>query len=97
MSYIPRARDITITYCSNFLVCLAFNRKQTLAFQVHSGEFVQIRNNHWCVISAVGCGEGVVYVSLSSATVRIIANYIVLLHSSQLTNYTRNETLNFAR
>ena len=38
--------------------------QQTLAFQVHSGEFVQIvniQNNHWCVISTVGC-DGVVNV-----------------------------------
>ena len=31
-------------------------------FEVHSGEFVQIinvRNNHWCVVSTVGCEKGV--------------------------------------
>ena len=38
---------------------------QVLAFPVHSGEFVQIihvRNNHWCVVSTVGCQSGVVRV-----------------------------------
>ena len=67
--------------------------QQSLAFQVHSGEFVQIvniRNNHWCVISTVGCDEGVVnvydsmYASLTSSTVRIIAS-LMYSSTSQLT------------
>ena len=36
--------------------------QKVFAFQVHSGEFVQVihvRNNHWCV---VGCETGVVHV-----------------------------------
>ena len=39
--------------------------QKVFAFQVHSGEFVQIihvRNIHWCVVSAVGCETGVVQV-----------------------------------
>ena len=39
--------------------------QKVFAFQVHSGEFVQIihvRNNHWCVVSTVGCGTGAVHV-----------------------------------
>ena len=37
--------------------------QKVFAFQVHSGEFVQIvhvRNNHWCVVSTVGCETGAV-------------------------------------
>ena len=39
--------------------------QKVFAFRVHSGEFVQIihvRNNHWCVVSTVGCQSGVVRV-----------------------------------
>ena len=39
--------------------------QKTFAFQVHSGEFVQIihvRSNHWAVVSTVGCQSGVVHV-----------------------------------
>ena len=52
--------------------------QQTLTFQVHRGEFVQIinvRNNHWCTVSNIGCGEGEVkvydsmYPSVSTGTV----------------------------
>lgn len=62
--------------------------QQTLAFQVHSGEFVQIvniRNSHWCVVSTVGCGEGVVnvydsmYMSVPITTVHIVSS---LMYSS---------------
>ena len=62
--------------------------QQVNAFQVHSGEFVQIvnvRNNHWCVVSSVGCEEGVVnvynslYSSVSEDTVSLIAS---IVHSS---------------
>ena len=61
--------------------------QQVCAFQVHSGEFVQIvnvRNNHWCVVSSVGC-EGVVnvydslYSSVSKDTVSLVAS---MVHSS---------------
>ena len=54
--------------------------QKVFAFQVHSGEFVQIihvRNNHWCVVSTVGCETGVVHVydrTLSKETVRLIAS-----------------------
>ena len=52
----------------------------TLAFQVHREEFVHIiniRHNHWCAVSNVGC-SGVVnvydstYPSISRATIRVI-------------------------
>ena len=55
------------------------------AFQVHSGEFVQIvniRNKHWCVVSTVGCDNGVInvydslYSSVSTKTVHLIASMI---------------------
>ena len=39
--------------------------QKLFAFQVHSGEFVQIihvRNNHWCVVSTVGCETGIAHV-----------------------------------
>ena len=59
--------------------------QQTLTFQVHRGEFVQIinvRNNHWCTVSNIGCGEGEVkvydsmYPSVSTGTLRVIASLI---------------------
>ena len=59
--------------------------QKVFAFQVHSGEFVQIihvRNNHWCVVSTVGCETGVVHVydslckTLSKETVRLIASLV---------------------
>ena len=55
------------------------------AFDVHRGEFVQIlhvHNSHWCVVSNVGCDDGVVryndslYPSVSSATMRTIASLL---------------------
>ena len=36
--------------------------QKVFAFQVHSGEFVQIIHNHWCVVSTVGCETGAVHV-----------------------------------
>ena len=56
--------------------------QKVFAFQVHSGEFVQIihvRNNHWCVVSTVGCGTGAYdsyYKTLSKETVRLIASLV---------------------
>ena len=59
--------------------------QQTMAFDVHRGEFVQIlniRNSHWCTVSNVGCDDGVVnyydslYPSVSSATMCTIASLI---------------------
>ena len=59
--------------------------QKVFAFQVHSGEFVQVihvRNNHWCVVSTVGCETGVVHVydslckTLSKETVRLIAGLV---------------------
>ncbi len=63
---------------------------QTLSFAVHRREFVQILhigNNHWCVVSNVGCDNWVVnvydsmYSSVSTATARLIAS--VLLRSAK--------------
>ena len=65
---------------------------KVFAFQVHSGEFVQIiyvRNSHWCVVSTVGCQSGVVrvydslYKTLSEETVRLITS-MVHVQSSEL-------------
>ena len=59
--------------------------QKVFAFQVHSGEFVQIihvRNNHWCVVSTVGCQSGVVcvydslYKTLSKETEYLIASMV---------------------
>ena len=59
--------------------------QQTLAFQVHSGKFLQIIHvggNHWCTVSNVDCGDGVVDVydslhsSVSNATLRVIASLV---------------------
>ena len=66
--------------------------QKVFAFQVHSGEFVQIihvRNSHWCVVSTVGCQSGVVHVcdslykTLSKETVHLIAR-MVHVPSSEL-------------
>ena len=63
---------------------------QAMAFQVHSGDFVQIlnvRNCHWCTILNVGCDEGVVnvydsmYSSVSTDTIRVTASMILLPQS----------------
>lgn len=57
--------------------------QEVLGFQVHSWEFVQIinvRNNHWCVVSTVGCENGAVnvydslYSSVSNKTMHLIAS-----------------------
>ena len=59
--------------------------QQTLAFQVHRSEFVQIicvGSSHWCTVSNFGCDDGEVkvydnmYPTVSSATVRIIASLL---------------------
>ena len=59
--------------------------QKVLQFHVHSGEFVQIvhvRNNHWCVVSTVGCESGVIHVynslyrSLSRETLSLIASMV---------------------
>ena len=53
---------------------------QTLGFQVHRGEFVQIicvGHSHWCTVLNIGCDEGVVkvydslYSSVSNVTFRV--------------------------
>ena len=39
--------------------------QKVFVFRVHSGKFVQfvhVRNNHWCVVSTVGCESGVICV-----------------------------------
>ena len=59
--------------------------QEVCAFQVHTGEFVQIvniRNRHWCVVSSVGCDSGVVnvydslYSSVSNKTIHLIASMV---------------------
>ena len=59
--------------------------QKVFAFQVHSGEFVQIinvGNKHWCVVSTVGCDNGVVEVydslctSIPVKTICLIASLI---------------------
>ena len=59
--------------------------QKVLQFHVHSGEFVQIvhvRNNHWCVVSTVGCESGVIHVydslyrSVSRETLSLIASMV---------------------
>ena len=66
--------------------------EQTLSFQVHRGEFVQIicvGDNHWCTVSNIGCSEGEVKVydslfrTVSSHTLRIVAS-LVFSSASQL-------------
>ena len=56
-----------------------------MSFQVHRDKFVQIiniRNSHWCTVSNVGCGEGVVnvydslYPSVSKSTLKLIASLV---------------------
>jgi len=59
--------------------------QQTLTFPVYRGEFVQllnIRDTHWCVVTNVGCEEGVIkvydsmYDSVSDVTSRTIASLV---------------------
>ena len=66
--------------------------QQTLAFNVHGGEFVQIIHvggDHWCTVSNDGCDSGVVDVynsictSVSNVTLRVIAS-LVYSSSSKL-------------
>ena len=61
--------------------------QKVFAFRVHSGEFVQIlhvRNNHWCVVSTVGCDSGVIcvydslYKTLSNDLVHLIASMCIV-------------------
>ena len=58
-----------------------------VCIQVHSGEFVQIvhvRNNHWCVVSTVGCESGAVYVYdrlYKSPTKELIHLIASMIHS----------------
>ena len=58
---------------------------QTMSFEVHRGEFVQIlhvEGCHWCAVSNVGCDDGVVNVydsmfsSVSTGTVHVIASLV---------------------
>ena len=57
--------------------------QQAWAFDVHRGEFIQIlhiHNSHWCVVSNIGCEDGVInyydsmYPSISSKTMQLIAS-----------------------
>ncbi len=67
--------------------------QRTLSFQIHRNEFVQIvhmEDSHWCVVTNVGCEEGVVcvydsmYPSVTEATSRVIAS-LVFRSASKLT------------
>ena len=65
--------------------------QEVRAFQVHSGEFVQIthvRNNHWCVVSTVGCESGAIHVydSLYKSLTRESINLIASMVHSQSTD-----------
>ena len=74
-------------------------------FGVHRGEFVQIihvRNNHWCVVSTVGCERGVInvydslYGSMDSETEYFIASmvfYPVRKLTIQMMNVERQNNL----
>ena len=61
--------------------------QKVFAFEVHSGEFVQIvhvRKNHWCVVSTVGCEAGAVHVYDSlykSVTKELIHLVVSMVHS----------------
>ena len=55
---------------------------QGVCIPVHSGEIIHVRNNHWCVVSTVGCETGAVHVydslckTISKETVRLIASLV---------------------
>ena len=64
---------------------------EVFSVDVQSGEFVQIinvRNNHWCVVSTVGCEKGVVnvYDSLYSSVSDCMTHLIASMVSSSASN-----------
>ena len=80
---IAAAQMLLLQHFPNMLGLQPPTLQEVLGFQVHSREFVQIihvRNNHWCVVSTVGCENGAVnvydslYSSVSSKTIHLIAS-----------------------
>ena len=65
---INAAQMLMLQHFSNMAGLQPPTLQKVFAFQVHSGEFVQVRNNHWCVVSTVGCDSGVVNVYDSLCT-----------------------------
>ena len=62
---IATAQMLMLQYFPNMAGLQPLALQKVFAFQVHSGEFVQIinvGNKHWCVVSTVGCDNGVVEV-----------------------------------
>jgi hypothetical protein len=86
---ISAAQMIMIQYFPSMSGLQLPTLQKVFAFQVHSGEFVQIiyvRNNHWCVVSTVGCESGVVnvYDSLYIAKTIHLIGSMVFSSSSKL-------------
>ena len=56
--------------------------QKVFAFQVEFVQIIHVRNNHWCVVSTVGCETGAVHVydslykPISKETVRLIASLV---------------------
>ena len=82
---IAAAQMLMLQYFPNMAGLQPLSLKKVFAFQVHSGEFVPIinvKNKHWCVVSTVGCDNGVVEVydslctSIPVKTVRLIASLV---------------------
>ena len=82
---ISAAQMIMIQYFPSMLGLQPPTLQNVFAFQVHSGEFVQIihvSDNHRCVVSTVGCESGVVnvydslYTSVSDKTIHLIASMV---------------------
>ena len=91
---ITAAQLLILQYFPNMAGLQPPTLQQTCTLQVHSGEFVQIihvGNNHWCVVSTVGCKTGEVNVydslcgNLSFETELLIASMISCSVSSELT------------
>ena len=79
---IAAAQMLLLQHYPNMLGLQPPTLQEVLGFQVHSREFVQIihvKNNHWCVVSTVGCENEAVnvydslYSSVSSKTIHLIA------------------------
>ena len=82
---IAAAQMLMLQYFPNMAGLQPPALQKVFAFQVHSGEFVQIinvGNKHWCVVSTVGCDNGVVevydslYTSIPVKTIRLIASLV---------------------
>ena len=81
------AQMILLQYFPNMASLQPPTLQKVFAFQVHSGEFVQIihvSNNHWALVSTVGCQSGFVrvYDSLRKTDiVYLIASMVHVLSS----------------